>query len=295
MYTVSLQSAGQEDILRVGTKAFHLAQLVQENFRVPQGFIVTSNALARFMIENHLKEKIWEATVPSEIELDIAAAYERLKVETNESDLSVAVRSSSAAEDLQGASFAGQYESILNVKDFSHLMDCVRMCWSSLFSDRVKQYAQQKKIAAEKFPMAVLIQRCIEADVSGVVFSMNPVTQNKEEIVINASYGLGEAIVSGMVTPDSFRFSKQLAHIHRDLGGKEMKLVYGQKGVKEVETTSEEQECFCLTDEQLLSLVRETKKMEAFYQHPVDVEFAIKADHIYILQVRPVTTRGGQD
>ncbi|MED4752229.1 PEP/pyruvate-binding domain-containing protein [Brevibacillus choshinensis] len=290
MYTVALQSADQEDILRVGTKAFQLAQLVKEKFRVPPGFIVTSNALARFLLENHLEEKVWEATVPSEIERDIAAAFEQLKAETNESDLSVAVRSSSAAEDLQGASFAGQYESILNVKDFPHLMDSVKMCWSSLFSDRVKQYAQQKKIAVENYPMAVLIQRCIEADVSGVVFSMNPVTQNKEEIVINASYGLGEAIVSGIVTPDSFVVSKQLGNVRKELGCKEMKMVYAQTGVKEAETTMEEQDRFCLTDEQLLSLVNETKKLESFYQHPVDIEFAIKADHIYILQARPVTT-----
>lgn len=290
MYTVSLQSAGQEDIHLVGSKAFHLAQLVQENIQIPQGFIITSHALARFLLVNHLGENVWEAAVPPEIEREVATAYERLKAETNQSDLSVAVRSSSAAEDLQGASFAGQYESILNVRDFDHLMKSVKQCWSSLFSDRVKQYALQKKIAVETFPMAVLIQRCIAADVSGVVFSMNPVTRNKDELVINASYGLGEAIVSGLVTPDSFLVSKQHAYVRRELGCKEMKIVYGQKGVNEVETTREEQESFCLTDEQVLSLVTETKKIEAFYQHPVDIEFAMEKEHIYILQARPVTT-----
>lgn len=292
MYTVSLQSAGKEDILRVGTKAFHLAQLVQENIRIPQGFIITSNALARFLQENEANvcQQLLEATVPEEMEREIAIAYERLKVEADQSDVSVAVRSSSSAEDLQGASFAGQYETILDVRDFAQLMKSVKICWNSMFSARVKQYASQKKIALEQFPMGVLVQQLIAADVSGVIFSMNPVTHNQEEIVINASYGLGEAIVSGLVTPDSFFVGKKTASIKRERGCKEMKMVYARKGLQEVETTAEEQARFCLTDDQVLSLVKETRKIERFYQHPVDIEFAIKDEHLYILQARPITT-----
>ncbi|SFL00793.1 Pyruvate phosphate dikinase, PEP/pyruvate binding domain [Paenibacillus sp. 1_12] len=301
MYTVTLNMAGHEHIQTVGSKALQLAKLTGQSVKVPGGFVITSNALERFLEANDLRtpeligdfeSKLIEARLPEDVYDEVAASFESMRGQSASGMMAVAVRSSSSAEDLEEASFAGQYETILNVTDLTHLLNSLKRCWASLFSARVRDYAQQKNVSSDmgSFPMGVLVQQMVQADVSGVIFSLNPVTHNEDEIIINASYGLGEAIVSGLVTPDSYVIGKTDGHIEKELGLKEVKIVAADKGTVELTTTEEEQNRFCLSDEHVAELAEQTRKIEVFYGMPVDIEFAIKDGHIYILQARPVTT-----
>lgn len=143
---------------------------------------------------------------------------------------SVAVRSSSVAEDLEGASFAGQYETYLNIKTNEEFLQAVKECWSSYFGVRVAEYKEEMDENGEKMPlMAVVVQGLIQSDVSGVIFSENPITGKTNEIMLTASYGLGEAIVSGLVTPDTFIIDKETLSIEKSLGTKELQIVPYQR------------------------------------------------------------------
>lgn len=299
MYTVTLNKAGHEEKRLIGSKAFNLANLTGQNIRIPTGFVITSDALDRFLKANGLQpdenlkdieEWFLRATVPDEVQQEVSTAFSQLQ--EMDGHHAVAVRSSSSNEDLEEASFAGQYETILNVTDLPHLLKSIKSCWASLFSAQVREYSLQKNVEwnLDSPPMGVLVQRMVQADVSGVVFSMNPVTQDEEEIVINASYGLGEAIVSGLVTPDTFIVGKTDGYVKKELGLKDMKIVAADKETMEAETTKLEQTSFCLTDDQIDELAEQTRKIETFFGHPVDIEFAVKDGSIYILQARPVTT-----
>ena len=299
MFTVFLKEANQESLLEVGSKALHLANIINEGVNIPNGFVLKANALKNFMKEHSLHTQVhkaefidlfMEAPLPKEIEKEVLSSYEKLKELTGSVDLSVAVRSSSSAEDLKDASFAGQYETILNVCDEEQLLYALKQCWASLFSDRVREYAAQKEISLDAFPMGILIQQMVFPDVSGVIFSLNPITQDPNEIIINASYGLGEAIVSGIVTPDTFIVNKETKSIMKDLGLKEVKILPLNNQIVEVETTPEESDSYCLNDEGILALESVTSKLEEFYEFPVDIEFAIKDDTIFVLQSRPITS-----
>ncbi|MFJ7849179.1 PEP/pyruvate-binding domain-containing protein [Peribacillus sp. NPDC097206] len=299
MFTVFLKEANQESLLEVGSKALHLANIINEGVHIPNGFVLKAGALKRFMKENALHNQVhkeefidvfMEAPLPKDIEKEVLSSYEKLKELTGSKELAVAVRSSSSAEDLKAASFAGQYETILNVCEEEQLLYAVKQCWASLFSNRVREYAAQKDISLDAFPMGILIQQMVYPDVSGVIFSLNPITQDTNEIIINASYGLGEAIVSGIVTPDTFIVNKETKSIMKDLGLKEVKILPINNQIIEVETTSEESNAYCLNEESILSLESVTSKLEAFYEFPVDIEFAIKDDMIFVLQSRPITS-----
>ncbi|TVY00342.1 PEP/pyruvate-binding domain-containing protein [Paenibacillus cremeus] len=301
MFTISLDQASQESLRRIGSKALQLARMMELDVGVPGGFVVTAEALDRFIAVNGLliegtwsdyEERLLQAEIPEEIGREVAMAYEQLLKSAEVPDNAVAVRSSSSAEDLAAASFAGQYETILNVTDLPHVLGSLKRCWASLFSARVREYAAQKCINwnMNDLPMGVLVQLMVAADVSGVLFSMNPVTQNSDEIVINASYGLGEAVVSGLVTPDTYFIGKSDRRIRKELGLKELKVVAGAIETMELETTEEEQCRFCLEEEQIGDLVEQTLKLEKYFGHPVDLEFAMKNGKMYILQARPVTT-----
>jgi pyruvate,water dikinase len=303
LYTIQLKDAGNASKAKVGSKALHLAELISQHIPIPDGFILTSDTLSYFMEANGLTAADFEdeesvanlinSPLPRDLENEIAARYEQLKLVAGDNGLSVAVRSSSSAEDLQQASFAGQYETILHVTDFEHLLQSVKACWASLFSSRVRHYAQQTNVAIDtslSASMGILVQKMVFADVSGVIFSINPVTGNRDEIVINASYGLGEAVVSGIVTPDAYYVDKTTLSIRKELGLKEVKIVCVGKETRETETTEQEQDRFCLSNEAIAELARETLKIETYYSHSVDIEFAVKEQRVYILQARPITT-----
>ena len=295
VYTVFLRDAIHEPIEQIGSKAMHLSNIIDQAVTIPNGFVIKASALQAFMRVNDLhssdasfEQAFHDAALPEEMIAEIMDAFAKLQQLTGDDTLHVAVRSSSSAEDLEDASFAGQYDTILNVQQ-QGLVQAVKACWQSVFSAHAASYAQQQNISLDAFPMGVLVQQMVEPDVSGVIFSMNPITESKDELIINASYGLGEAVVSGMVTPDTFIVHKETKAIERDLGLKEMKIIGTDDGLVEITLTEEESDVFCLRDEAVLQLADMTVLLEAFYQYPVDIEFAVKNEQVYVLQSRPVT------
>ncbi|TCP19305.1 pyruvate,water dikinase [Scopulibacillus darangshiensis] len=277
----------------VGSKALHLMKMKKQGFPIPNGFVIRTDAFKQFIEENeidwqgqHVKENIMKGHMPQAIEKELIDAFH----ETQAYFDAVAVRSSSGAEDLAGGSFAGQYETFLNVKTEQELTEKVKACWASAFAARVQQYSEQMKVDLGQFSMGVVVQGLVKSEVSGVIFSQNPVTNHPDELMINASYGLGEAIVSGLVTPDTYTVNKFTFHANKQKGFKEMKIVSDSEGTKEIETTEEEQNQFCLSDDEIKTLTELTQRIEGFYGYPVDLEFAIQQGHVYILQARPITT-----
>lgn len=298
IFTMFLQHAHEHSLKQVGSKAMYLSKVLNEGVTIPNGFVINADALDAFMRSNDLYEKVedpafiellMEAPMPDGMAEEYVTAYERLKVLTGDNQLSVAVRSSSSAEDLADASFAGQYDTILNVRDENQLLYAIKQCWASAFSDHVHDYAKQKNISLAEFPMSILVQQMVFADAAGVIFSINPITESNDEIIINASYGLGEAIVSGIVTPDTYIVHKETKDIMKDLGLKEVKIIPDGDGIKEVDIAQAESDVFCLTDEQVLALEAATATLERFYGFPIDIEFAIKDGQPFILQSRPIT------
>lgn len=293
-----LKEASGEPLLQIGSKALHLANVIHKGVTIPDGFVLKANALNYFMKEYKLHDEMSheqfvkafeDASIPQQMEQEILNAFEQLKATTGDVNLTVAVRSSSSSEDLEDASFAGQYDTILNVGSAQQLLDAIKQCWASVFSEHARDYAAQRNISLADFPMGILIQQMVYPDVAGVIFSMNPITDSTDEIIINASYGLGEAIVSGIVTPDTFIVHKQTKTIEKDLGLKEVKILPIDHTIMEVETTPEECDAYCLDDATILALEEVTAKLEAFYGFPVDIEFAVKDGKPYILQSRPIT------
>ncbi|MCM3117538.1 PEP/pyruvate-binding domain-containing protein [Neobacillus sp. MER 74] len=300
MSLVSLSNAINYDHTLIGSKAMNLSKIKRILNNIPDGYVVTSDAFKEFLSFNHInttsnenvQDEIIHAKFPANMELTIAEKFEALKKSSN---YAVAVRSSSALEDLEGASFAGQYETILNVRTLEELLHSIKRCWASYFSSYVLDYAKNNSISLSDVQMGVLVQGMVNADVSGVIFSTNPVTHNQNEILINASYGLGEAIVDGSVTPDMFIINKQSNHIMKELGLKEIQIIPAESGNETVDVPIEQQEVFCLEEDLIHQLTDVTKEIEAYYQYPVDIEFAINNHQIFILQSRPITTlKGGK-
>lgn len=277
----------------VGSKALNLIKMKQQGLPVPDGFVVQPSAFHRFMEANgmhkdheFLQEKMLQAKMPVDVESELLEAFDRFKQVFD----AVAVRSSSSAEDLESTSFAGQYETYLNVKTKEDLIMKVKACWSSAFAERVQHYFQSMNLDLTDISMSVVVQGLVTSEVSGVIFSQNPVTDNPGELMINASYGLGEAIVSGLVTPDTFLVNKTTNDAMKEMGLKEMKILADDEGTKEVATTEAEQTCFCLSDSIIHQLADLTNQLEEFFGYPVDVEFAIQRNQIYLVQARPITT-----
>nr|WP_263323563.1 PEP/pyruvate-binding domain-containing protein [Neobacillus sp. Marseille-Q6967] len=299
MSLVSLSNAINYDHTLIGSKAMNLSKIKNILNNIPDGFVVTSEVFKEFLSYNNIKttnnekiqDEIFNAKFPGRMEFIIAEHFETLK---NSSNYAVAVRSSSALEDLEGASFAGQYETILNVKTLEELLHSIKRCWASYFSSYVQDYAQNNSISLSSVQMGVLVQGMVNADVSGVIFSTNPVTHNQNEILINASYGLGEAIVDGSVTPDMFIINKQSNHIIKELGLKEIQIIPAESGNETVDVSIEKQEVFCIEEDLIHKLTDVTKEIEDYYQYPVDIEFAISNNQIFILQSRPITTLKGE-
>ena len=292
MYTQTFDNA--ENITHsVGTKALNLVKLKQSNWPVPNGFIVLPNTFHKFiefnklsLHDSHIQQKIIKGQIPENIYIEIIDAFNVIKKNFN----AVAVRSSSSAEDLDNASFAGQYETYLNVQTKEELIQKIKLCWASIFAERVQSYLDTMAIDTNNLSMSIVIQGLLIPETSGIIFSQNPITDNLNECIINVSYGLGESIVSGMVTPDTFIVNKSTFEIDKQLGLKEMKTLACGEGISEVETTEVEKNSYCINDNIAQELAKYTQKLESSFGYPVDIEFGIQQHEIYILQVRPITT-----
>jgi pyruvate,water dikinase len=222
-------------------------------------------------------------------------AYQDLARRCGVADPAVAVRSSAVDEDSAGASFAGQHETFLNVAGARAVAAAVVRCWQSLRSSRALEYRRQHGVYLEGACLAVLVQEFIPADVSAVVFSVNPVTSGLDEVMINASWGLGETVVGGTVTPDSYLVHKAtLKVVERQISDKRRMAVPASEGAEEVDVPRFLRTRPALEDSQVVELAELAVALESAMGWPVDLECSYHAGQLYLLQCRPVTTLGAQ-
>lgn len=270
----------ETDLPHVGGKGLNLGKLTRAGFRVPQGFCVTTDAY-RFSVQN-LPEQNADAiktlVLAPELITEIQAVHEKLQTAT------VAVRSSATAEDLAEASFAGQQDTFLNVTP-DELLDALKACWASLWSERAIAYRETQGIADDGLAMAVVIQEMCEADVSGVLFTVSPL--RTDVAIVESNWGLGESVVSGAITPDSFLMSRETdAILERNIARKREMVT--EAGVRQV--PDDRQEIPSLTDAQLQALTQLGTRVETFYGQPMDIEWALSDEQFVLLQARHITT-----
>ena len=316
------------DVSLVGGKNASLGEMINAGLPVPPGFAVTAYSYEKYIQEKNIAARIYEiikdtVTNPNdpkqydvaskkireliektpmskEIETAIRAAYKELNTKLELKDTFVAVRSSATAEDLPDASFAGQQETYLNVKGADDLIDKVVKCWSSLFTPRAIFYRNEKGFPHEKVFISVGVQKMVNSGCAGVMFTINPVTGNRDEIVIEGNYGLGETVVSGVVNPDDFVIDKATTAIkERRISRKTVEYIRDPKTGKTVhlEVPADKQKITCIDDQELLALAELAKKIEQHYGKPMDIEWAIDQDlsyplDIFIVQARPETVFG---
>lgn len=261
----------------VGGKAANLSRLARQYHRVPDGFCLPVTV----MDEKH----------PSDLRDEISAAISDLMACHSLPELVVAVRSSAVDEDGATASFAGQHETYLNIVGADAILEAITRCWESARSEQALAYRRQQGLSVNSPQLAVLVQQLVAADAAAVAFSANPITGNREEVMINASWGLGESIVGGTVTPDMFIVRKSdLAIIQRVIADKQRMTVSALGGTREVEVPDFLRNEASLNDEQVVELAKLALTLEATMEHPVDIEGAYAAGVLYLLQCRPITT-----
>lgn len=265
------------DATLVGGKAANLSRLARLHYRVPDGF--------------SLPVTVMNDAHPLDLREDIARAISDLMACHGLDDFIAVVRSSAVDEDGATASFAGQHETYLNIVGTDAIIQAVIRCWESARSEHALEYRRQQGFSVERPQIAVLVQQLVAADVSAVVFSANPVTGNREEIVINASWGLGESIVGGTVTPDTFIVRKSdLAITRRFIADKQHMTVSAPGGTREVDVPHFLRLQASLTDDQVIEMAKLALTLEATMEHPVDVECAYAGGELHLLQCRPITT-----
>ena len=314
------------DIPLVGGKNANLGEMTQAGIPVPPGFAVTAYAYEKYIEETGIAEKIYkiiEETVtekdkprqyeeaskkvrkliestpmPADIGKAVRTAYKKLSKKTKVVNVFVAVRSSATAEDLPDASFAGQQETYLNVKGEKDLLDKTVKCWSSLFTPRAIFYRTEKGFRHEDVFISVGVQKMVNSKTAGVSFTINPVTGDRDEIVIEGNWGLGESVVSGSVTPDDYIVDKSSFKIvDRRIAKKTVEYIRDTKTGSTIhaEVPPDRQEQPCLTDEEILKLAELARGIEEHYGgRAQDIEWAIDRDmsfpeNVFIVQSRPET------
>lgn len=303
-----LDQLSKEDIPRVGGKGANLGELFQAGFPVPRAFCITASSykkqleqspiagglaarLANFSgdyeaLSTSVKDLFITTPILPEIEAEIREAYRSLGREAR-----VAVRSSATAEDLPEASFAGQQETFLGVRGDEALLQRVRECWASLWSARSIQYREKQGFSHAEVALSVVVQEMVMAEAAGVMFTVNPMSKAYHDMIITASYGLGEAVVSGQVTPDTYTVTKEpLVITGKEVARKETMVIQQEQGSTAVSVPMDQQVCPCLADSKVLEIARIGLQIEHHYGNPQDIEWALTGDKIYILQSRPVTT-----
>lgn len=323
---VWFDDVGKEGVPIVGGKVANLGEMLQAKIPVPPGFAVTAQAYQKFITETGIAKKIYKAIeetvtdvelpsqfeeasrkvrkiiektpMPHEIEEAIKKAYKELSKKTKSSKVFVAVRSSATAEDLPGASFAGQQETYLNVSGGKDLVQKTVKCWSSLFTPRAIFYRTRKGFKHEQVLISVGVQKMVNAKAAGVMFTINPVTGEPNQIVIEGNWGLGESVVSGSVTPDDYILDKKtLKIIEKQIQKKTVEYVKDPKTGKTIhaDVPAKRQMQPCLTDKEIAKLAELAKRIEKHYGgQPQDIEWAIDKDlsfpeNIFIVQSRPET------
>lgn len=268
----------ETDLPLVGGKGLNLGLLVEAGFSVPDGFCVTTDAY---------KHAIGQTNNPAIASISQDMADEILSAYSQLGSGKVAVRSSATAEDLPDASFAGQQDTFLNIQGNENLLEAIKDCWASLRSERAIAYRSEREIDDSLVSMSVVIQKMLQPDSSGVMFSVSPA--DEKSLMIESSWGLGEAIVSGKVMPDSFTVDRDSLQI-ADSAILSKKVMITEAG--ELEVPAEKQAIPSLKEEQIIQLARMGLEVEKFYSAPQDMEWALVNDELYLLQSRPITVSG---
>ncbi len=309
-HILSFASIRKTDIPLVGGKGANLGEMYSAGIPVPDGFVVTAKAYYDFLNTTSLRHKILTelsgldvddskalqraskniktailaAQMPANLAKEIQRAYHKL---SGEHDRLVAVRSSATAEDLPDASFAGQQETFLNVKGADNVIKNVQACWASLFEARAIFYRTENGFNHFKVGIAVPVQLMVQSEVSGIMFTVNPLTNNSREISIEAAYGLGQPIVSGEVTPDQYILNKDTLRIKtRYISKQTWQLTYAGK-TKISKAYQKKQK---LADKYVVKLAELGRKIEEHYGRPQDIEWGMEKGKLLIVQSRPVTT-----
>ena len=274
------------DVSLVGGKAASLSRLAAD-YCVPAGFCLTTTVLEQWTNGD-------DRDAPSSRARDaLADAYRELGERCGEIDVRVAVRSSAVDEDGHATSFAGQYETFLNVSGFTGLVEAVGGCLASSRSPRAVEYRRLNGLPVDRVNLAVLVQQLVPSDVSAVMFTANPVNSSRDEIVINASWGLGESIVGGTVTPDMIVVRKEdLAVLSHHVAEKRRMTVSVQGGTHEADVPKFLRTRAVLEEAQILEMAHLGLSLESRHGWPVDVECAFHDGRLYLLQCRPITTLG---
>jgi pyruvate,water dikinase len=312
-----LEEVRKEDIISVGGKGASLGEMASIGLPVPKAFMVTAQAFRRFLIETGLEKKIFasyerldvenneelekaangakamvlKAKIPSALKNDIRKAYKKIHTE----DLIVAVRSSATAEDLPDASFAGQQETYLNIKGEVALLEAVQKCWASLYGARAIYYRARQGFDDHTVNISVVVQQLVHSEKAGVMFTSHPIT-GEPLTIIEGSWGLGEAVVSGSVSPDKYTFDQRSEKVVDILVSNKLVEIIadGDNGTKLVDVVGTRQNAQVLSDEEITKLATYGKIAENHYGIPQDVEWGIMNGTIYILQSRPITTIGNK-
>lgn len=306
-----LKDLDKDSVNEAGGKGASLGEMYSSKIPVPNAFVVLSSVFDRFLIENNLNKEInsilkkvntkelhtiekaskdiqsliQSKEISSELSKEIISSFKKLKTKF------VAVRSSATSEDSKSDAWAGQLDTYLNTTE-KNLIKNVKNCWASLFTERAIFYRFEKKLNNTKVSVAVVIQKMVNSEKSGIAFSVHPVTENPNQLIIEAGYGLGEAIVSGSITPDSYVVSKKPHKILDISVASQTKALYRclRRGVKWKKLTKKLGNSQVLSEKQILSLSNLIQRIEKHYGFPVDVEWAIENNKIYITQSRPITT-----
>jgi phosphoenolpyruvate synthase/pyruvate phosphate dikinase len=278
---VWLGDAASYDPKIVGPKAAHLSQLAAR-FQVPPGFCLSADMY---------RQAGPSGLLSADLRSEVASAYAQLADQSGMQDPPVAVRSSAVDEDGPLASFAGQHETLLNIVGIAALVEAIEHSWASARTQQALAYRELHGLAVEDIGLAVLVQQLVRSDVSGVMFSANPVNGRRDELIVSSSWGLGESIVGGTVTPDSWVLRK-LSHevVEERLGDKRQMTVVTGDGTREVDVPRFLRSQPSLSEEQVLEVSRLGERLESLKGWPVDIEFAYAGGMLYLLQCRPITT-----
>lgn len=321
-----------KDVAIVGGKGASLGEMYHTKLPIPPGFCVTADAYRLFLEQTGIKKEIEKilktidvnnneslqsktkeirdiilsVEMPQELKKEIIEAYDNLNVNKDILNISalkmikagrdlpyVAVRSSATAEDLPDYSFAGQQETFLNIKGNNNVLEAVQKCWASLFTARATYYRQKNNFDHMKVYLSVVIQKMVNSEKAGVMFTANPSTNNENEIIIEAGFGLGEAVVSGAINPDNYIIDKKTLNIKSKKINKQTWAYYRDESLRKTvrrnlaESKQEEQ---VLNENEINNLAKLAKQIEAHYEKQMDIEFAAENGKIYIVQARPITT-----
>jgi pyruvate,water dikinase len=321
-YTLWFDKAGKEAHDLIGGKNASLGELIKADIPVPPGFAVTTEAYNEFVNAGGMKAKIEEilskinlrdvssleegsktirdlmtrVALPKKIEEEICSNYQALAQVIGVANLPVAVRSSATAEDMPGASFAGQQDTFLWVCGAEEVLEKIKSCMASLFGPRAIAYRTNMGFSHEKVSISVGVQKMVDAKAAGVMFTLNPINGDPSKVVIEGNWGLGESVVSGMCNPDKFTVDKVTNEIEPGISVKECECIYDPKrsGVCLVDIPPERREISCLEEKEVVELARYAKRVEVFYGCPQDIEWVIDKQkpfpfNIFVVQCRPET------